>query len=572
MRLAVAPFENLSGDGSLDWVGAALAEVVSSQLAGSAEWAPVRVGGAADPASAAARMMLSGYFTGSGDRLRLKVQLEDLTTRRVSKVYAAGRSRQEGVIELGGAVARWLDPQAAPYETRNLKALRALSEGRLAASAKQAAAAFERAVIEEPGYGAAWAAWVQTLLASGDRSGAKSVLDKAKAQGERLPPRRRAELAYLDAVLMDDRGARRKALSDLVRFSPADAGLLRLLAAEETAAGDFGGAADHYRKACSLDPADPVGWNQLGYAEARRKNLAAAAAALQEYVRLAPGEANPLDSLGDVHYFLGSFADAEKHYLAAYEKDPRFLGGATLYKAARARLMTGDIAGADGLFRRYFEARSAAGDVLAGYVRAQWLYLTGRRREGVEAMQKLASGKEGASEAALLAKAQLAAWALGEGDRRTALELSSQALELGRSPLVRTAAALCRTAAGAPPEGAASTQPLVRLGMAYGSLLEGRYREAANLLEKLAAEADPLGAEQAHILLAWALLETGREAEAAPLVETFGLPQAGVEPVFGYLTFPRIFVLRSRVLEMQGRKAEAARAKEIAQKLSGGLS
>ena len=259
----------------------------------------------------------------------------------------------------------------------------AFAQGREAEDAAAAVTAFERSVSIDPDFGGAYVAWARALLLRGDRAGLMSVIEKARARGDRIIESRRIELELLQSAASNDAALRRKALEALSRVTPADADVFRQLGREASAARHYDSAAGFYRRVTALDPLDQAAWNQLGYAEAARRNLDAARAALLEYRRLAPKGANPLDSLGDVHFHLGAFREAEKYYLQAYEKDKAFLGGADLYKAARARLMTGDTAGADDIFQRYAAARSAAQDPLGGYRQAQWLYLTGKKAEAV---------------------------------------------------------------------------------------------------------------------------------------------------------------------------------------------
>jgi hypothetical protein len=201
-----------------------------------------------------------------------------------------------------------------------------------------------------------------------------------------------------------------------------------------------------------------------------------------------------------VHYYLGAFRDAEQYFLQAYDKDPSFFGGAELYKAARARLMTGDVAGADQIFRRYADARKAARDPLLPYLEAQWLSLTGRGRDPVNAVNATAEGEPAA---------------------------------------------------------------------VYRLLEKRQFAEAVPLLQSLLAKADPLAPEQFNILLAWALVETGRTSQAAGLLETYGAPQAGLEGPFIRFTFPRVFLLKAQVLDQQGKRGEGDAMRAIYKKLSG---
>jgi tetratricopeptide (TPR) repeat protein len=573
-RLAVVPFENLTGDASLDWVGPVLAEAVAEQLTGSAAIQPNTFTRLSDATVARGTVALRGYFILASGRLRLVASREKLSDGKVIATDTLEGAVPDGVLGIADAMARRVDSGARVPDTRSAEALRALLEGKAAPDPATALPAFARAVSADPDFGPAYVAWAQVLLARGDASGLRAVLEKARARGDRIKEVRRAELAVIGAAVEPDRTAKTQALTALARLMPADAELLARLAAEEIVAHRYAAAAALYRKATALDPLNGGFWNQLGYSEARLRNLSAARAALAEYQHIAPQEANPLDSTGDVHFYLGAFADAAGYYLQAYEKDPSFLGSATVYKAARARLMTGDVAAADELFRRYQEARRKAGDRLSDYASAQWLYLAGRRGEAMARMRTLAVPAAAASDAAsselaALAQVQLSAWAVAEGNLDEARRLAEGVLGRSQSPMARTTAVLAMILSGSPiaarlPEGSLKT-----LGVSCRLLLSKQYTEAEKLLTVLAAETDPLAQEQVNILLAWALVDSGRAREAGPLLEVYGVPQPGIEAPFGFLTFPRVFLLKAEVLSAQGRGKEAAQMRELYRKLSG---
>lgn len=567
-RLAVLPFENLTGDPSLDWVGPVLAEAVVEQLTGTAAIQPDTFTRLSDAAVARGTLALRGYYILVSGRLRLVASRERLSDGKVTATDTLEGAVPDGVPGIADAMAHRLDSGARAPDTRSVEALRALVEAKATPDPAAALPGFARAVSADPDFGPAYVAWAQVLLARGDASGLRTVLEKARARGGRIAELRRAELAVMGAAAAPDREAKTQALAALARMMPADAELLARLAGEETAVHRYAAAAGLYRKAIALDPLNGSFWNQLGYAEARFGNLAAARAALAEYQRIAPQEANPLDSMGDVHFFLGAFADAAGYYLQAYGKDPSFLGSATLYKAARARLMTGDVAAADELFRRYEQARRQAGDRLSEYAAAQWLYLAGRRPEAVARMRTLAASAA-SPELAALAEAQLSAWAVAEGNLAEARRLAEGVLGRSQSPMARTTAVLALilsdpSISARLPEGSLKT-----LGVSCRLLLSKQYPEAAKLLTTLAAETDPLAQEQVNVLLAWALVESGRAREAGPLLDVYGVPQPGLEPPFGFLTFPRVFLLKAEALSAQGRGKEAAQMRDLYRKLSG---
>ena len=214
----------------------------------------------------------------------------------------------------------------------------------------------------------------------------------------------------------------------------------------------------------------------------------------------------------------------------------------------------------------------AARDPLGDYRQSQWLYMTGRKGDAVALMKRFAPSGGVPAEAASLADSQLAAWSLAGGAREEALEWASRAAAAAQSPSTRSLAALCRLVAEASPTRGVLQGELEKLALAYTLLQAKRFAEAVPVLSELAAATDPMSADQVNFLLAWALVESGRTAEASPLVETYGVPQPGIEPAFGCFTFPRIFLLKSIVLEKQGRTREADQMRGVYKSLAGSTS
>src|ERR1019366_4094911 len=103
------------------------------------------------------------------------------------------------------------------------------------------------------------------------------------------------------------------------------------------------------------EPEEVNALNQLGYAAASAGSLDTALDALRRYQALRPAEANPLDSQGDVNLLAGGLRQAGSPSLQAAKKDPNFAGGGDLWKAAVARLMSGDVAGASQLAQQYIQ-------------------------------------------------------------------------------------------------------------------------------------------------------------------------------------------------------------------------
>jgi tetratricopeptide (TPR) repeat protein len=446
---AFIPFENLSGDSSLDWVGLGASEYLSRSLrsatlnlAGSTaipgsvlptdaiarssqtlgSRAPGAPGISAAPTAAlvaGANRIVTGYIERTAAGVRITAAVEDLTTHKTSSTLSASAKSPLDALNL---LARQFSPQAGPPDTANAEAFRLYCTA-LEESASDAPPVLEKVLALDPGFGRAWVTLARVSAASGDHGRASAVIERSRAQ--KLAPIDRAWLDYENAALSGDRAASLTAMRQVSELDPGDTGLARKLGDAETAAGNFSQAAAVWKHLTVSSPDDANAWNQLGYSLCWSGDYAGALAAIREYSRLRPNDANSLDSEGDVHYWFGKFAAAAASYSAAYTKTPRFLDGGELYKEAWAKYLAGDKSGADALIAKFRDAREKAKDPSIDLFAADWLFRTGRPQEArallLDAQKKEAPvSAAGPSATRARIAAQLAVWDLLEGNRAAA--------------------------------------------------------------------------------------------------------------------------------------------------------
>jgi tetratricopeptide (TPR) repeat protein len=374
--------------------------------------------------------------------------------------------------------------------------------------------------------------------------------------------------------LRGDFHAQLEARRELTRLDPADPNHHRALADALMGVRDFDAAIVEFRRALSIRPDDVHALNAMGYAAAYSGDLPTAIRVLRGYEQLRPNQPNPLDSLGDVHYVLGHFDEAERFYLAADARAPGFLNGGEVLKAAQARLMTGDVPGSTAIFNRYLAGREAAHDPFAPYHAAAWQWQTGARRPALASLDRLAvaTARSDAAgpgrEVACRADALSAIWLLGLGDRAGAAEHARRALAEAVSaaaPLAALVAYLVQPDVFPLP----AQSPLKDYARAYALLLDKQFQPAIpallDLYQRPTGELD----DGLTVLLAWAYEESGQWQRAEPLLRLTPLPQAAGLPMFSSLYFPRLFFLRGAVLEREGHRTEAARYYQLFRKLSG---
>jgi tetratricopeptide (TPR) repeat protein len=585
-RLAILRFENLTPDPATDWIGRALSEVITAELSGSARiyaipssrlhslnalMGPRPVG--APGISAEMQLAIAvganrigyGEFEVSGGRLRARLNIEDPQNRRMSQGPIVVSAAAAEPIVAATTIAKQIAPDATSYETSNTAALEAYVRGMEAGDTAGSLQFAEQAAAADPNYGAAHVLATEAKLKQQDRAGAAQMVGSVAARASGMSPTTRLRLEILTANLRGDGAAAERSMEALVRAAPLDPLAWRSLAEAQAGGRKYKEAEASYQRALQIEPEDASTWNQLGYVAAYGGSLEEGVAALQRYQALRPAEANPLDSMGDIHLMYGRLKEAEQFYLEAHRKNPAFLGGVDRYKAAMARLMTGDTTGAD--------------KVLEGKGGPEWLWLKGLRKE---AYDRLATDVETLPKGDPQARAYsaLAVWALLLGDRESGARMAMLAAPLA-TPATGGTAALARfvTLPSAPAAEwaaraekvfpSANANAIRTQALAYGLLLDRHFEAAIAPLRSFEARAGTGGDRSAAIGLAWALIETGRQAEAEPLLRWNSVPGPDAGFPFIGLYFPRVFQLRSIVAERAGRADEARESRKVYTALGG---
>jgi Flp pilus assembly protein TadD len=440
----------------------------------------------------------------------------------------------------------------------------------------------EQAIAADPNFGPPYRLLAQLKTQQQDRAAAEALLGQALAHAAAMPPAERARLQVETANLRGDFAARKSALATLVGLEPNDPAAWNSLADSCMSHRQYQQAVLSYRKLLEVEPEDVSAMNQLGYAAAYAGSFDAALDALRRYQALRPAEANPLDSQGDVNLLAGRLHEAENLYLQATRKDPGFQSGGDLWKAAMARLMSGDLAGADTLAQQYIQAREAAKDPVLDYRKAEWSWICGRRKSAWQALETFARGAENGPlrEVASRAYSQLAVWSLAMGDRAAAARLARKGALLA-GPSTAGAAMVAHFLAQPPASASewsvraerafpnASEDPLKDFALAYALLLGRQFQPASLPLKQLYDGADPEADPSLPVMLAWTCLEAGRAADAAPLLRLNPIPSISGVSLFAPFYFPRIYYLRGLLAEKQGKPDEARANYRLFRQLSG---
>lgn len=586
-RLAILRFENLTPEPATDWIGRALPEVITAELSGSSTIyamqsarlhalnqamgaRPIAAPGisAEGPLAHAAGANRIGYgeYAIVRGRLHVRLTIEDPATRQLVQAPLTTEAAGGDPIGAATALARLISADARPYPTANAAALEAYVRGLEAEDQAAIRRYAGQAVAADPNYGPGHILLAETAIKQQDRAGAVAALEAAAARGPAIAEASRARLEILAGGLRSDIASVERGLTALTKSTPLDPTVWKSLGDAATGRRQYPQAIAAYTRVLSVEPDDVAVLNQLGYVAAYAGTYDTAVNALRRYQSVRPADPNPLDSLGDVSVLTGRLQEAERLYLEAYKKDPAFLNGAGVYKAAMARLMTGDVTGAN----------SIMGDKAGG---GDWLWLSGRRKEGFE---RLAADltKIAHPDIKARAHAQLAVWALLLGERENAARLADKAAAIatpGSAGTVTVSRFVTMPSAPATEWAARAdrlfpnglTNPLRDFGLAYAYLLDGHFAAAIPHLRRIDARVGTSGDRGSAITLAWALIESGNLQEAAPLLRLNPVPAVDTSVAFIGLYFPRLYQLRAVVAEREGKADEARENRRIYAALGG---
>jgi len=519
-----------------------------------------------------------GTYWLSGGRLQARLEIQDPARMRDVRVFSAS-APASNVVGAASELSHQISARAGRYGTSNEAALMNYAGAIEAPDASTAESKASLAIAADPDFGPPYRLLAE-IKAQRDRDAALALLEGALARPA-IHPLEHARLQLEAARLRRDPAALENSLATLAKLEPLDAGNWKALAEAATARHNYRQALSAWQAVLKLQPDNVEALNASAYAAAYAGDLSAGVAALRRYAALRPKDPNALDSLGDVHLIVGKLKEAEEFYIQAVKKDPNFYSGADWFKAAMAHLMTGDVSGADGLAAQYISARSAAHDPTVPMLEAEWQWLSGRRKPAYRALEQFARSLENGQSHELAARAytQLAIWSLILDDRPAAAQMSAKAVALA-GPATANDAVIARFLAQPPTTAEEWQSRAARLApseaqqtirdtvLAHALLASREFAPASDILRRLYDSGAASNNEGLPVLLAWTYLETGRDNDAAPLLQFNPIPPIAGPAYFTGLYFPRIFDLRARLGEKQGKADEAQANRKIFAALS----
>lgn len=351
--LGVMPFDNLTGDASLDWYGEGIARLVANNLAQSRHIqivSPSRIQllrkANIDPAALSKAIadggigfVVTGEILQSASGMTLMATMSetkegrDVASRRVDGLSKEALIRAADQIAL--AVKKSLnmpttesvDAFTADYASRNPAGYEAYIAGLQAFvdyKYPKAEKAFRQALKAAPDYTMARYRLAHVLAAIGKQDEAMQGIRQAIIESSRLPDREQRYIRAAEAYFSRRYADAVKAYRDIIAAYPYELEARHLLASALMDNGQPKEAIEPIKFMAQMEPETHSTWSMLGMAYLESRNLNEAVTAFRRYAELEPNTANAHHTLADAYRAQGEFDLASEEYSKAIAADPAF--------------------------------------------------------------------------------------------------------------------------------------------------------------------------------------------------------------------------------------------------------
>jgi tetratricopeptide (TPR) repeat protein/predicted Ser/Thr protein kinase len=308
VSLAILPFRNASGDANLDWLGASLAQMLSTDVGQSASLRVVsperisqtvrdlRISPSAmfDPATIKRLADLSnadtvvwGQYTRSGDQIHIDTTVQDFKRAHTAQIPEsanekdvlavvdplAGQIRDH--LALSSSIIKELQGQSFKPSTSSLAALRDYDQGvQLARQGNflDAQKQFEAATKEDTNFALAFSGMAETYAQLGQDDESERFSQKAVGLSDKLPAAEKYLILAKHETILKNYPKAIEAYENLTKASPENADLLFALAGLYEQASEFDKAKEKYSKVLAIDPKRVDGLLAMGRVEIESGN------------------------------------------------------------------------------------------------------------------------------------------------------------------------------------------------------------------------------------------------------------------------------------------------------------
>ena len=350
--IAIAPFNNLTGDESLDWLETALPRLVRDDLSQSRhvrvlseQRSEELVGSerALDRDQALAQgvtaLLSADLLVDNEDGLVAASRTEDLlsstqlASRRVEGETTAGLLT--AMTQVAASVRRALELPASEevnllsvdYAASNPESYASFVEGSRAYTEfryDEAERALRSALDRSPDFVMARYRLSQVLADVSRTDEARAEIERARRESARLGEREQLYIEAQDHLIARRNEESIKTLRRLLSAFPYETEARYLLAIVLMNIGRNEESQEELQVLNRLDPRDATVWSMLGYLELQLRDFPGAVTKLRRFAELESGSPNAHELLGDAYAAQGEMGLAAASYRRALELEPTF--------------------------------------------------------------------------------------------------------------------------------------------------------------------------------------------------------------------------------------------------------
>jgi tetratricopeptide (TPR) repeat protein len=240
----------------------------------------------------------------------------------------------------------------------------------------------DQAIQKDPGFAMAYSL---RASAGGGFNVARQNRDKALSLVDKVSPGERHWIMAAQAQADGDVPKVKQHLVELLKLHPNDQHVA-YFAGNAARLFDDAEALTYFKRATTIDPKFAAPYNQIGYIQLRKGDLAGAEQALKQYITNRPDSANPYDSYAELLLRMGRYDESIAQYEKALVKSPGFSG--SLIGIGHNQIFKGNFAGARESYKRLYDTGDVQDKASSLYWTAVSFVHEGKPTEALKALEQ----------------------------------------------------------------------------------------------------------------------------------------------------------------------------------------